>query len=368
MTLWFLFALMTAAAMFAVLWPLGRKRTTARSGSDVEVYRDQIAEIARDRAAGLLGEAEAEGARIEVSRRLLAAADTEASAPASPSSTVRRRIAAVVVLVGVPVVAASLYLTLGAPGLPGQPIASRANTPLQDRSLESLVAQVEAHLERNPEDGRGWEVVAPVYLRLGRLDEAVKARRNALRLSGATADREADLAEALVAAANGIVTSEAKDLFEAALKHDAQHVKARYFIGLAAEQDGDRAGAADAWRELLKNAPPNAPWTGFVREALARVDAVPPPGPSREDVAAAGQMSPEDRVAMVRGMVDRLAERLKRDTADVDGWLRLVRAYTVMGEPDRARAAAADARRALDGDADNLRRLDELVKGLGLEG
>src|SRR5262245_13359575 len=127
MTLWFLFALMTALAMFAVLWPLGRKRTSARSGSDVEVYRDQIAEIARDRAAGLIGEAEAEGARIEVSRRLLAAADAQKSEPVSPNATLRRRIAAVVVLVGLPLVAAPLYLALGAPSVPGQPIASRAN-------------------------------------------------------------------------------------------------------------------------------------------------------------------------------------------------------------------------------------------------
>src|SRR5437868_8828022 len=146
MTLLFLFALMTAAAVFAVLWPLGRSRQRG-AGSDIAVYRDQIDEIARDRAAWLIGQAEAEAARVEVSRRLIAADDAaKARTVSAPGATGRRRVAAVVALVGVPVLAAALYLALGAPQLPGQPLASRANTPIQDRSFDALVAQVEAHL------------------------------------------------------------------------------------------------------------------------------------------------------------------------------------------------------------------------------
>jgi cytochrome c-type biogenesis protein CcmH len=368
MTLWLLFALMTAAAVFAVLWPLGR-RATPRAGSDVAVYRDQIDEIARDRAAGLIGETEAEAARVEVSRRLIAAADAaQAETAPKPGATWRRRVAAIAALVIVPAVAATLYLAFGSPQLPGQPLASRTNTPPQDRSLEGLVAQVEAHLARNPEDGRGWEVVAPVYMRLGRFEDAVKARRNALRLNGANADREADLAEALLAAANGVITDEAKAGFERALARDATHIKARYFLGLAAEQDGDRAAAATIWRAMLKDAAPLAPWVPLVRQALARVDSAPAPGPSQEDIAAAQSMAPDDQAAMVRGMVERLAQRLKQDGSDVEGWLRLVRAYTVLGEKERAREAAGEARRAIGTDADKLRRLDDLIKGLGLEG
>lgn len=371
MTLWFLFAVMTAAAIFAVLWPLGRARRGPRIGGDVAVYRDQIDEIARDRAAGLIGEAEAEAARVEVSRRLIAAADVaqvEADAAPAAGETFRRRATAVAVLVALPLVAAALYLALGSPTLPGQPLASRAVTPLQERSLDNLVAQVEAHLERNPEDGRGWEVIAPVYLRYGRFDEAVKARRNALRLNGASADREADLGEALMGAANGIVTAEAKAAFERALALNAKHPKARFFLAVAAYQDGQSAQAAAIWQDMLKDAAPDSPWGPTVRQALARIQDSPAPGPSAEDVAAAERMAPEDRTAMVRGMVDRLAERLKRDGSDVEGWLRLVRAYTVMGDRDRALSAIADARRALGHDADKLRRLDELVKELRLEG
>src|SRR5262245_45078694 len=197
MTLWFLFALMTAAAVFAVLWPLGRAPRDQSRANDVAVYRDQLDEIARDRAAGLIGEAEAEAARVEVSRRLIAAADAAPAASTAPDGAFRRRVAGLAALIAMPLIAGGLYFTLGSPQLPGQPLASGDTTPLQDRSLDRLVAQVESHLEKNPEDGRGWEVVGPVYMRLERFEDAVKARRNSLRLNGPSPDREADLGESL---------------------------------------------------------------------------------------------------------------------------------------------------------------------------
>src|SRR5215472_13336699 len=168
MALWLLFALMTAMAMLAVLWPLARARELPRSGNDLAVYRDQLAEIARDRAAGQIGEAEAEAARIEVSRRLIGAADAEVFAPL-PTATAawHRRVVAIVAIVALPLGAGALYLKIGSPDLPGQPLAARA-AEIQDHSIEHLVGQVEAHLAANPDDARGWEVIAPVYLRLGR--------------------------------------------------------------------------------------------------------------------------------------------------------------------------------------------------------
>jgi cytochrome c-type biogenesis protein CcmH len=379
MTLWLLFALMTAAAVFAVLWPLARGAgRRARAGGDVAVYRDQIDEIARDRTSGLIGAAEAEAARVEVSRRLIAAADAaQSEAMPAPGATFRRRAAAIGVLVALPVIGAALYLALGSPDLPGQPLASRASAPLQNRSLDNLVAQVEAHLEKNPDDGRGWEVVGPVYMRLGRFEDAVKARRNALRLNGASATREADLGEALMGEANGVVTGEAKAAFERALTHDPKLPKARFFLGVAAQQDGQGEQALAIWRGIVADAQPGSPWIGMVRETIASVEGKQPsaessgepaPGPSAEDIAAAEKMDPQDRSAMVRGMVARLAERLKQDGSDVEGWLRLVRAYTVLGDRELALTAVADARRALGHDADKLRRLDELVKELRLEG
>lgn len=369
MTLWFGVALMTAAAVWAVLWPLARRGSDLRGGSDVAVYRDQLAEIERDRAAGLIAENEAAGAQVEVSRRLIAAADTQAPAPTDAvSATWRRRAVAVAALILLPLGAAAVYVALGSPSLPDQPLAARLADARGNHSIDTLITQVEDHLTRHPEDGRGWEVIAPVYLRLGRFEEAVKARRNAVKLNGATAERESALGEALVFAANGVVTAEAKAAFERAIALDANGVQARYFLGLAAEQDGDRTQAAATWRALIAAAPPDAPWLDLLRSALARVEgraggggAAGGPNVDASNDQAAAQLGPEQRKAMIEGMVNRLSERLHRDGADVDGWLRLVRSYMVLGEPDKARAAAVDARRALAGDAVKLRRLDDLL-------
>ncbi len=374
MTLWFGLALMTAAAVFAVLWPLARGRTESRSGSDVAVYRDQLDEIERDRAAGLIADGEAAGAKVEVARRLLAAADAPAAPSEAAPATWRRRAVALAALIVLPLGTAGFYLMLGSPLLPDQPLAARLAAVRANQSLDGLIAQVEARLDRQPDDGRGWEVIAPIYLRLGRFDDAVKARRNALRLNGDSAEREAALGEALVFAANGVVTAEAKATFEKAVALDATHVQPRYFLGLAAEQDGNRALAAATWRALIETAPPGAPWVELVRGALARVEGTAPPagaggaGPSEEQVAASSELAPEQRKLMIEAMVEGLSERLHRDGSDVEGWLRLVRSYMVLGQTEKARAAAADARRALAGDPNKLQRLDDLVKGLGLEG
>ena len=373
MLLWLVLALMTAAAIFAVLWPLSR-RTPLASGSDIAVYRDQLDEIERDRSAGQIGEPEAEAARIEVSRRLLAAADASQSSPSPGAETVwRRRAVALVALVLLPLGAAAFYLQLGSPQLPGEPAQARREAPSEQQPILELVGRVEAHLEQNPDDGRGWDVLGPVYMRLGRYDDAVRARRNTLRLLGASATREADLGEALTGAANGIVTAEAKEAFDRALALDAEDARSRYFVGLAAEQDGRPKDAAEIWQKLLASASADAEWASFVRESLARVDpaaaaAAPQPGPGPADVAAANTMSPEQRHDMIKGMVARLAARLKEDGSDVEGWLRLLRAYKVLGDKDQARAAADDARRALSSDPDKLRRVDELIKQLALEG
>ena len=323
MLLWLLFALMTAAAIFAVLWPLGRTGNV-QAGSDIAVYRDQLDEIERDRNAV------------------------------------------------VPVVTLALYLAIGSPQLPGQPLNARLQAVHQDQSIATLVSKVEAHLEHNPDDARGYEVLAPVYLRLGRFSDAVNARRKLLALSGENAERQSDLGEALTAAANGIVTSDAKSAFERSLALDPSQFRAKFYMGLAAEQDGDRSQANTTWRDMISRAPADAPWLPVVRDALARVGGNQPiasaPGPTSEDIAAAGAMTEKDRGEMIRGMVARLADRLKENGTDVDGWQRLLRAYMVLGERDKAHAAAADAKRALANDPDKLRRIEDMIKSLGLEG
>jgi cytochrome c-type biogenesis protein CcmH len=377
MTLWLIFALMTVAAVCAVLWPLGRKRDVTGGGSDRLVYQDQLLEIERDRAAGLIGGAEAESARVEISRRLLAVADAEsaplAAAPARQFSF-RHRAAAVAAAVVLPAVGLGFYATLGSPDIPSQSAFARVDTPAGSQSIGSLVGQVEAHLASSPNDGAGWEVLAPVYMRLGRFNDAAAAWRKTIALNGDNATREAALGEALVAAANGVVTDEALTVFQHAVAADPHEPKASYFLGVADEQAGKHDAAAAKWRALLDSAPQDAPWASFVREALAKVDpqaaaeSSAKVAPVAGDVATAGNPDEAQRTEMVRGMVQRLADRLHGNGGTVDEWLRLVQAYAVLGDRDKAKGAVADAKRALSDHPDAIKLIDELAKQLSLNG
>jgi len=389
MILWPILTLMTLGAVIAVWWPLARRQGSVRSGSDIAVYRDQLDEIDRDQAAGLIGNVEAEAARVEVSRRLIAAAETakaRSTAPASRPAGRYRRATLAAAIVLLPAGAGSVYLLLGSPGL--VPLSMNAATDGQPlpAGVEKTVAEVETYLESNPKNGRGWELLAPVYLRLGRFDDAVRARRNALEIFGPDAARLGDLGEAMVMASNGVVTAEAKGLFERANAADPEDVMAQYYLGLSAKQDGRRDEAEKRWRVLVSRAGEGAEWLPLVKNALARIDEKSPPvvvaapapasstakvapkGPSASEIAAAGQLAPAERTGMIQGMVARLAQKMAENGSDVDGWLRLIKAYSVLGERDKALAAAANARSALAGNSDNLRRIGELAKELGLEG
>ncbi|MBV9970844.1 MAG: c-type cytochrome biogenesis protein CcmI [Xanthobacteraceae bacterium] len=391
MMLWWILALMTITALGAVVWPLLRARGMAATGSDLAVYRDQLEEIERDRSEHRIGPDEAEAARVEVSRRLLAAANAANTKPESMGAVGRRRLAALAVAgVVLPLVAVALYGALGSPELPGQPLASRSSNSedaLARSSIGQLLARVEAHLAENPNDGRGWEIVAPVYMKLERYDDAAKARRQAILLLGETPARDVDLGEAMTAAANGVISEEAKVAFDRAIKLDAENYKAQFYLGLAAEQDGNMEEASRIWQSLIAKAPADAPWLVIVRQALERVDspaagalaaaadraskaAAPKaePGPRPDDVAAAGEMTDAQRSQMIRGMVDRLASRLHDDGSDLDGWLRLLRAYKVLGENAKAKEAVAEARAALANEPDKLRRLDAAIKDLDVGG
>jgi cytochrome c-type biogenesis protein CcmH len=399
MILWLIFGLMTLAAVLAVCWPLARHQKHVPSGTDIEVYRDQLDEIGRDETAGLIGGVEAEAARVEVSRRLIAAAEAAKSAGAAPAPGAAghyRWATLAAAVVALPLGASIVYLSLGSPNfVPVSMSAASDGQPLP-AGIENTVAEVERYLESNPGNGRGWELLAPVYVRLGRFDDAVRARRNALEILGPTAARLGDLGEAIVMASNGVVTPDAKRLFERASAADAEDVMAEYYLGLSAKQEGRRDEALKRWTALVSKAREGAPWLPLVKSALARIDekspafvtspavappgssatgptgpvasAAPPPGPDASQVAAAARMAPSERNEMIEGMVARLAQRMAENGSDVDGWLRLIKAYSVLGERDKALTAAANARAALASNSDNLRRIGELAKELGLEG
>jgi cytochrome c-type biogenesis protein CcmH len=234
---------------------------------------------------------------------------------------------------------------------------------------------VEARLREHPEDGQGWDVIAPVYFKLGRFREAAAAYVTAARLQGETVRRLAGFAEASVLAADGIVSEEARVAYEKILKLEPGRPEPRFWLALAKEQDGKLDAALADYKGLLSDATADAPWRGAVESRIAEVSqrlggtaagAVEPRGPTSADVAAAEKLAPGDRARMISQMVDGLAERLKRDGRDLAGWLRLVNAYVVLDRKDDARAALARARQHFPADEKALGELAALAKSLGL--
>lgn len=429
MMFWFLIAALTAAVTILLARPL--LTAPARSGQasdtvleeaahDIEVYRDQLDELQRDRNSGLISEGEAEIAHAEIARRLLKVSARQESLKASSSAgsasvwTSPWRWGAALVILAVPLIAVASYLQVGSPGMPAQPLASRSIPSVEDNiDMATLIEQAEAFLADNPDDGRGWDVLAPIYMRVERYDAAVKAYRNAIRVLGSTAERQGGLGEALVAQSNGVVSEDARTAFQAAALLQPDNPRSEFFLALALAQEGRQAEAIDAFRKLESTSPAQAPWVPLVRAQLAQLGQEPgptlalppvdladlpglnqapqgaagegaetgpdgpprdgqgqaaeaPAGPSAEDVAAARQMSAEERMEMIRAMVAGLDQRLSDDPDDIEGWQRLVRSYMVLGETGKAAAALERALSAFPGDSENARTLAQLGDELGL--
>jgi cytochrome c-type biogenesis protein CcmH len=361
MAIWIIFAAMAGAAVMAVLWPLSRKPAADVGGDpETQFYREQLAEIDRDVARGLLSASEAEGARTEAARRLLRAPQAGSAADVFGEPALRRRRAAsAIALCAVPLLALAVYGAYGSPQLPAQVFSARLQDSPQQFDLVAAVARVEVHLAANPDDGRGWDVVAPVYLRSGRPDDAVKAYRQALRLLGENATRLANYGEALVAGDDGIVSADAREAFEKALRHDAALPKARYYLARAAEQDGNYGAARSNYLAVLSSSAPDAPWLPLVKEQLTRLDGT--------GVAAAAASLPErDRQAAIKGMVEGLAQRLAASGGTAEEWARLVRSYAVLGDFEKAHVTLDSARRALAQDQAGLGQLDAMAQELAL--
>lgn len=408
MLLWIGFAILTAGVIAVLARPLLKPADALpeAGAADVAVYRDQLGAIAAEQEQGLLDAAEADAARAELARRLIRAADSvEASAKAQSSSASgtsgSRSDRTLLYLASalIPVLSIGVYLFVGSPELPSTPFAERIAGSHKGRSITELIGLVEARLKANPDDGQGWEVIGPVYLKQRRYNDAVRAFANSMRLNGETPDRLSDFAEALVMANNGLIVPDARKAYERLLVIAPDQPEPRFWLAMAKEQDGDLKGAIAEMEAMLKAAPADAPWRSMVEGRLgetrtklaggaggplgpaAGTPAAPSAaaaganapaagaagsGPSPADVAAVQQMSPEQRSAFIQQMVDGLAERLAKDGKDLEGWKRLARAYKVMGREADAAKALVDARRAFNGDAAALQAIDALAKDLGI--
>jgi cytochrome c-type biogenesis protein CcmH len=370
--LWVVLAGMMGLAALSALWPLIFRRPGAEAGpGDAAFYKAQLSEIERDVARGVLPPEEAAGARIEAARRLIAASAVTAFEGVRPQPPRARTIGATVIALAVPIVGLGLYAAIGRPDLPDQPLAQRTVDVKSAAGVEAALARVEQRLAATPDDGHGWAVIAPVYMRLGRFDDATHAYAQALRVNGESAQTRADYGEALVGAAGGVVTADARAAFDKALTDQPGLPSARFYLGLAAEQDGDAAKASAVYRALLAEAPPQAPWAPAVQArlaALAGQGGAPQVAPSQQVPTPLPDQSPAERQAMIEGMVERLATRLAANGGDVNEWQRLIRAYSVLHETDKAKAALATARKALAGDAAAGGSLDALARELGIGG
>lgn len=384
--IWIVFALMTGAAVLSVLWPLARVPAgSSRRDADLAFYRSEVEGIGRDVASGLMSPEDAEVAKAEAARRLLAGQGTGGAPEGAKAKGARsRRVVAAVAIVFVPLLTVGLYVFIGSPDIADQPLAARLAAPAERMDIAAAVARIEQHLAAEPNDGRGWELLAPVYLRMGRATDAANAYAKAIAVLGDTADRETARGEALMAAANGQVTPEATAAFDAALRLDKDAPGPRFYQGLAAVQAGDKDKATQIWTDLVTSAPPGAPWVEVVRQQLASLGAQVPQArqapqvapqaaqgsgaPQGPQAAAIAGMAPEARNEAIRGMVAGLAQRLAEQGGSVDEWTRLVRAWSVLGEKDKARAALADARKALNSDETAKPRLDAIAREFGLEG
>jgi cytochrome c-type biogenesis protein CcmH len=346
---WIIAGLLIAAALAALLRPLMRcAGPSDQSDPILSVFRRQLADIETEIAQGRVAPADAETLRAEITRRMLAAAARESEQSSSAfdaAGDLSWRIGAAVGIAGLlPAAALAIYFTVGMPAaiVSAGPGSQR---PHDAAELAAAADQLKARLQREPGNVQGWILLGRTLASLERFREADDAYRRAIVLTPDELGLHAELGEVLVLAARGAVTPEA----EAEFAKSGNDPRARFYGAEAALQRGDKTAAAVALRALLAEAPAEAPWRKIVAARLAEIapevqqgggkTAAPPAGPSVQDLAAAQAMSPEQRMAMVRGMVDRLASRLEQNPEDKEGWGRLAHAYEVLGETDKAQAA-----------------------------
>lgn len=404
--LWLILTILIAGAALIVAEPFLRRnddRSHALSG--VEVYRDQLAEVERDKEQGMIDGKEADLARLEIERRILGAESDEALPPAmAPVWHFRIAMGTVAIVV---LGAVGLYAAIGRPGLPlaqnGPQIAMTQPAdaappqpahPMQASGtgegagdMDAMVKRLEQRMQSNPNDADGWRLLGWSYYNTGRYQESVDAYRHAVDLQKDDPAARALYGEAMVKAADGTVTQDALTTFAAVLAINPNDERARFFKGLANAQHGDNKAALDEWIALYNIAPAGADWAGDLRDRInelaqssgidvssrlagtktATAAPPPPPGPSGEDIEGAKQLSPENRQQMVRTMVDGLASKLKASPKDADGWIMLIRSRMVLNQPEEARAALEQAKQIFADAPDSTTRITQAAQAMGVQ-
>ncbi len=404
MLLWLMIVVLIAGTLGAILVPLFKGGDTfiSRESFDANIFKDQLKAIDRELEEGRIDKAEAESARVEISRKILEASDKVEKRPTfSSQGRELSRTSALGLALVVPVLAIGLYMNIGNPELPDFPLEARLQKSPVENRIASLIARAEQRLEKHPNDARGWEIMAPIYLRNKMYGKAKTAYENAIRLQEPSADRLAGLAEAMILGNGGIVGDDVLPILRQAIKMDGNLPKPRFWIGLFYEQTGELGKADSTYAVLLKETYEDMPWRSTVQSRLngvrnklglpvvkiAGIKSVQKPdiplgnalasngagngramggsampGPTAQDVRQAGQMSAGDRKAMISAMVQRLADRLNSQGGDANSWLRLVNAYMVQGNKAKALAAVQAGKKNLKADKKGVARLAALER------
>lgn len=351
MILPFLLALLAFVALLPIVSPLlrGNRPVASRASFDKAVYRDQLLELDRDIARGMITPAEADAARLEIQRRLLTADRQPTVAPRLSRSPVLAALIFVVIATG----SVSFYVWRGAPGLPDEPFSARKEQTAGENGPPALRQATDAlavKLKKDPSDAAGWVLYGRSLAMLSEWNQAEEAYRHAIALGQNSPGILGDHAEVMVMQAAGTVTPAAEAAFRAILKTDPDNGLARYYLAIAAMQAGEPRKAIDGFQAILAGLPSNAPMRSQLGQKVAeaaKAAGIPmpdlasgtPPGPDAKSAAEAAKMPEAQREGMVRGMVAGLAAKQEADPSNLDGWLRLGRAYAVLHETDKAAEA-----------------------------
>lgn len=330
--LWIVCFILAALALFVLIEPFFRTPNNAAHLDEEDYLAAQVADIERDRTAGLISEAEAEAAGAEARRRLLAAHRAAAKAKPAKTGPVARQVSLMLVAAA-PAAAFALYVLLGNPdekdtdgGL--RIAASQPPSAANARPLAASIASLEARLKKNPGNVDEWVMLAESYANLNRFDKAAEAFGKARALAPTEAYLHAAEGESLAMAAGGIVNAGAREAFGRALDLDAKEPRARFYLAIGAYQEGRREEALDALVALEREAPSSAGWLPVVRSQIAMIASElgrPVPGlPARDPQALEAEIATGD--------------------APYESWVALIGAYAAAGDADKAKEAAARAR------------------------
>ncbi|MGI9365315.1 MAG: c-type cytochrome biogenesis protein CcmI [Rhizobiaceae bacterium] len=375
MLFWIFALLMMCVAILCVLLPLARKQTQAPDAANsMDVYIEQLAEIDGRKPQSDEEREAIEQERAELSRRILKQGRTGNTSPETSSSGSRNMVmASLIALVCLPALAMGTYFYTGSPSVPDHPLTARLNQDLSKSSVEEMVLMVERHLASNPDDAKGWSVLAGVYGRLNRPNDRARALQELIRLAGPSPERLTDLGEALTVAQQNIVPARARLMFEQALREKPDHSKAELYLAIAEEQEGKLEPSLQRWQKLALIRTDDQRWQAMVAQKIGELNAklgrpAPPAlaGPTAEDIENAASLSQSDRQGMILSMVEGLASKLEDEPNDLPGWTRLIRSYSVLGERQKALAAYTKAKTVFADQPASVASLDSQASQLGL--